>query len=84
VHIGCVEMAKAMMPKGEVKRKSGGEISILRDTSSSALKVGSIVRADRGSKKRLASELEVDSARINEDNERFHPCKVKDRKEISP
>ena len=50
-------MAKATMPKGEVKRKSGGNISILRDASSSALKVGSIVGADRGSKKRLASSL---------------------------
>jgi hypothetical protein len=77
-------VAKVTMLEGEIKRKSSGEIGILRDASSSALKVGSIVGADRGSKKHLASELEVDSARVNEDNERFHPCKVKDRKEISP
>jgi hypothetical protein len=62
-------MAKVTMLEGEVKRKSGGEISILRDASSSALKVSSIVGIDRGSKKHLAFELEVNSGRVNEDNE---------------
>ena len=62
-------MAKATMPKGEVKRESRCKVSILRDASGCPLKICSIVGIDTGSKKCLAFELEVDGRRVNEDNE---------------